>query len=142
MRRFCQALALTLLASTAVAEQKVVADDVDIHYIVLATMTLDPGVAEKYGLPRAPRKGFINISAVNNQPPYTSLETETTVEVKNLLGQVERIRLREIRELPARYSVGTFSFSPDETIRFRFEVKLPDGRVHVFEHQQQMFVEE
>lgn len=142
MIRYCWLALLSLLSPTTFSEQKVVAGDVDIHYVVLSTMSLDAGVAEKYGLPRAPRRGFINVSAVTNSPPLTALETVTTVEVKNLLGQVERVQLREIRELPARYSVGTFSFSPDETMRFVFAVRLPDGREHVFEHQQQMFVEE
>ncbi len=142
MIRSIFALTMCFLMTKAHAELKVVFEDIDIHYIVLSTMSLDPEVAAKYGIPRAPLKGFVNISAVSNKPPYTALATEASVEVKNLLGQIETIALKEIQELPARYSVGTFSFSPEETMRFRFHVRFADGREQSFEHQQQMFVEE
>lgn len=142
MIQLFRTLLVLLLASTAAAEQKIGLPGLDIHYIVLSTMDLSPDAAARYDIPRGPRRGFINISVVENEPPATSVSVQAKAEVKNLLGQVETVILREISEPPARYSVGTFSFSPDETMRFRFVVTLPDGQEHSFEHTQQMFVEE
>jgi len=135
-------LCLLLCCAPVNAEQKEIFEDADIHFIVLSSMNLDADIAAKYGLSRGPRKGFINISAVSNQPPHAAFGIKVEAEITNLLGQIEKVRLREIREASARYSVGSFSFSPEETMRFRFEVTFEDGRVYQFRHAQKMYVEE
>jgi hypothetical protein len=124
------------------AEQKEVFENVDIHFIVLSSMDLDADIAAKYGISRGPRKGFFNISAVAGTPPHAAIGISVIAEVTNLLGQVEKVSLREIREATARYSVGSFVFSPEETMRFRFQVTFEDGRTHQFSHTQKMYVEE
>lgn len=138
----CMFLCMILCSASVNAEQKEVFGDADIHFIVLSSMDLDADIAAKYGLSRGSSKGFINISAISNESPHTPFSIKVVAEVTNLLGQVETVSLREIRESIARYSVGSFSFSPEETIRFRFEVTFEDGRVYQFRHAQKMYVEE
>lgn len=142
MKRCIAAILLLWASGLSLAEQKVTKDGIDIHYIVLSTMDLAPDVAAKYGIERGPRKGFMNLSAVDADTVGGGLPIKVTAAVKNLLGQVETIELREVREPPARYSIGSFTFSPEETMRFSFTVEFEDGRRQTIEHEQKMFVEE
>lgn len=142
MTKWCVLLALLLSAASSRAEQKIVFDDVEIHYIVLPTTSLEAEIAEQYQLERAPRMGFVNISVLSAKAPFEALSAVVEVEVKNLLGQSNHPIMREIIEPPARYYLGTFDYSDEETMRLAISVTLPDGRSHYFEHSQKMYNEE
>ncbi len=142
MTKWCTLFALVIVLPHLQAEQKVVFDDVEIHYIVLPTTSLQAEIAEQYRLERAPRRGFVNISILPTQEPFEALSGVVEVNVKNLLGQVHRLEVREINEPPARYYLGTFDYSDEETMRMTISVTLPDGRTHRFEHSQKMYKEE
>ena len=142
MTKWCVFFALLMTTPLIRAEQKVVFDDVEIHYIVLPTTSLKAEIAEQYQLERAPRRGFVNISILAAQPPFEALSGVVEVDVKNLLGQSNQLVMREISEPPARYYLGTFDYSDEETMRLAIKVTLPDGRSHRFEHSQKMYNEE
>lgn len=137
------ALVLFLLVIPhGVAEQKEVFDGVEVHYIVLPTTSLSAEIATQYGIPRAPRRGFVNVSVLNSAKQFEAMSAQVSVQVKNLLGQNLLIEMREVNEPPARYYLGTFEYSDEETMRFTFSVTLPDGRSHTFLHSQKMFKEQ
>lgn len=142
MTKWCTLLVLVLAIAQLRAEQKVLFDDVEIHYIVLPTTSLQAGIAEQYQLERAPRRGFVNISILAAEVPFEALSAVVEVDVKNLLGQTHQLVIREINEPPARYYLGTFDYSDEETMRLTISVTLPDGRSHRFEHSQKMYNEE
>ena len=140
--KWCVLLALLLTTTPIRAEQKVVFENVEIHYIVLPTTSLQAEIAEQYQLERAPRRGFVNVSVLAAQAPFEVLSAVVEVEVKNLLGQSNHLIMREINEPPARYYLGTFDYSDEETMRMAISITLPDGRSHHFEHSQKMYNEE
>jgi Domain of unknown function (DUF4426) len=140
--KWCVLAALLLTSTSIHAEQKVVFEDVEIHYIVLPTTSLAPEIAEQYQLERAPRRGFVNVSILAALPPFEALSGVVEVEVRNLLGQSNHLAMREINEPPARYYLGTFDYSDEETMRLTIRVTLPDGRSHLIEHSQKMYNEE
>lgn len=135
-------LTLLLAIPCLRAEQKIVFDDVEIHYIVLPTTSLQAEIAAQYRLERAPRRGFVNVSILAAEEPFEALSAIVEVAVKNLLGQTIQLVMREINEPPARYYLGTFDYSDEETMRLEIKVTLPDGRSHRFEHSQKMYKEE
>lgn len=142
MKKWCVLLVLLLTTTPVRAEQKVVFENMEIHYIVLPTTSLEAEIAEQYQLERAPRRGFVNVSILSAQTPFEALSAVVEVEVKNLLGQSNRPIMREINEPPARYYLGVFDYSDEETMRLAISVTLPDGRSHHFEHSQKMYNEE
>jgi len=142
MTKWCVLVALLLATTPIRAEQKVVFEDVEIHYIVLPTTDLAVEIAEQYQLQRAPRRGFVTVSVLSALTPFEALSGVVEVEAKNLLGQSNHLIMREINEPPARYYLGTFDYSDEETMRLTISVTLPDGRSHRFEHSQKMYNEE
>ncbi|MCP5180868.1 MAG: DUF4426 domain-containing protein [Pseudomonadales bacterium] len=142
MKRLLVTLFALVCCCPAAAEQKETFDGIDVHYIVLPTTDLDADIAARYGIVRAPLTGFVNISMVVADGPFEALSGNVDVTVKDLLGNVVHLDMREISEPPARYYLGTFTYSNEETMRLRITVTLPDGRAHTFTHQQKMYREQ
>lgn len=119
------ALAVALWAATVSAEQSVRLGRLDVHYAVLASTFLDPGIAERYDIVRARDRGLVTVSALSEEgnPRAASVEGELT----NLLGQRSALEFREIVDGPAVYYIASFRYTDGEMLRFAITVETPDA---------------
>ncbi|MEM7077309.1 MAG: DUF4426 domain-containing protein [Pseudomonadota bacterium] len=130
-------LSTVLSPAVANAEQKRVFGDFEVHYIVLPTTFLRPDVANRYSITRAQDRALINISVLdgNGEP----VAARVTGRGENLLGQLQTLSFREVREPPAIYYLALLRHSDEEHIRFQIDVELPDGMPAQLEFQQKLY---
>lgn len=139
-RRHPPGLLLLLFAllpwAPARAEQKIDFPDWEVHWVVLNTLALEPDVAAEYGLVRAGDRALVNLSLRRKVPGGGTVAHPASVsgEVENLVGQIDGLDLREIREerfvrddgtegWNAIYYLGTVRYTDQDVLRFRFEVR-------------------
>lgn len=141
-------LASTLVSTLVMAqgEQKQVFGNTEVHYMLLNTKDLDVGVAEIYGIQRSGKLGFLMVSVLevnNNSELPTAVPAIIEARVKNLVGQMNTIKLEEIREQGGLYYVGTFRFANEDIYRFEIDVKTQADQSKAFQvrHQQRMYFE-
>lgn len=109
---------------SAYAEQKVVFNDYEVHYIGLTSSELKPEVAAVYGIERSRLLGYLSISVLKkDQPLPTPVDAEMTGKVFNLLGQSRELRFKRIQEDKAYYFVSTFEFDDGDMYRFELDAK-------------------
>lgn len=139
-----------LLSVTSVVwaqgEQKQVFGDTEVHYMLLNSQDLNPDVAKAYNIKRSGKVGFLMVSVLENQPgialpvPVPAL---IDARVINLIGQVNKIDLEEIKEQGGLYYVGSFPFYNEDIYRFEFDIKTHADQKSAFEvkHRQRMYFE-
>ncbi|MET0092885.1 MAG: DUF4426 domain-containing protein [Sedimenticola sp.] len=138
------ALLLMLAPLASVAENSTRAYGYAVHHNALPVTVLSPEIAKQYGLVRSKYRGMINISVIKEEAGTTG--TPVTARIKasslNLIGQMNELRLREIREGDAVYYISDFPITDQETITFRLEV-TPEGldRMIKAELKQQFFID-
>jgi len=127
MRLFVS-LWLCLMATFAMAEQKKVYGDIEVHYIGLTSSELDKDVAKSYGIPRSRALGYLSISVlktgVSELPVAWNAKLEG--EVSNLIGQTRTLSFTRIQETNALYFYSTFDFYDSDMYRFHLKV-TPEG---------------
>lgn len=132
MKHLLTAVFMLLVSASALAdrgEQKKIFGNYEVHYIGLTTSFLTEDVAEAYGITRSGSLGFLSISvletfAQGGMPEARSAKMTGTL--KNLIGQVNDLEFKEIRETNAIYYIATFRFDESETYRIHLEV-TPEG---------------
>ncbi|ABC33006.1 conserved hypothetical protein [Hahella chejuensis KCTC 2396] len=118
-------LALTLVGRPALAEQKQVFGDYEIHYIALPTTILDPEVATRYELPRSKSTGFVNISVLKKQEDGSMRAVSAFIrgKVNNPVQQSRSLDFRRINEGDALYQIAQFWYSQGEVLTFQLEIQ-------------------
>lgn len=121
------ALALLSAAGPALAETSQCGDHT-VHHIAVNSTFIQPEIAEQYGIVRASRSAFLNISVLRNETGGKTTPVTATLSggKSNLMQQSSDIAFKEVREGSAIYYIGQFEFSNAELLRFRVEV-LPEG---------------
>jgi hypothetical protein len=122
-------LAISLLAPlSAGADNSTSADGYVIHHNAFTADTLDPAVAQRYGIQRSKQRGVINVSVIKEKAGTTGLPTAARVEVDatNQNGQKQRVPMRELKDQEAVYYIGEFPVQHQETLNFAIEV-TPQG---------------
>lgn len=125
--RWIAALALALHAFVAHAEQYVDAGEFRVHYAAINTTQLTPEVARQFGVERTRNRILLVLNAQQEvggryQPvPATAAGTATT-----LLGHVQKLVLRPIREADVHYVIATFETLDGEFMTVDTQV-LPSG---------------
>jgi hypothetical protein len=132
-------LLLSAIAFPAAAEQFRSFDDVDVHYIVVNTLFLQPDVAARFGLVRGNDRAIVNLSVLQHDGAAL-LGTVTGVTI-NLLGQRVPLEFKVTREGEAVYYIAELRFTDQDVLRFDLTVDLPDRAPMRLEFQQQMYVE-
>ena len=104
--------------------------DYQIHYNTFTTGSLQPEVAQAYGIVRSRYQGMSNISVLKKQADgrYKPVEAIVTCDVSNLAGQSVGLAFRSIREPNAIYQITTFNFTEDEPTRFRLKVRFDPNK--------------
>lgn len=146
MRSILTGLVIVLFSLSAMAEQKQVFGDTEVHYMILNSKELNANVAESYGIQRSSKLGFLMVSVLDAQASNdvpVAIPALIKARVVNLIGQVNNIELEEIREQGGLYYVGTFSFYNEDIYRFEFDVKTSSEQASPYQvrHQQRMFFE-
>lgn len=132
--------ALILAGSPALAEQKQDFGDFVVHYSAQNTVELDPEVARKSGISRSPQLAMVMVTV--QEKTGEAVAAGVSGLARNLLGQVQPLEMREIREGASIYYLGLFTISNMETQTFDFAIE-PKGVSQPFKlrFSQQFFVD-
>ncbi|MCB1760316.1 MAG: DUF4426 domain-containing protein [Gammaproteobacteria bacterium] len=99
-----------------------------VHHNAIPTAILTPEIAGSYNIVRSKYRGLLNISVIQEKAGTTG--TAVTAEVRaqsiNLIGKIQDIAMREIREEQAIYYIGEYPIVDNETLTFNLEV-TPSG---------------
>ena len=137
MRRAAVAV-LVLAAGALSAEQKQAFGDYEVHYSVFNPSFLRAEVADRYGVVRGRDKAVVNVSI---QDEERSVAVSVTGTVKNLLGQLQPLDFREVKEGEAVYYLATLTYQDRDTLRFEITADLPGYGPAVVRFQQTLYWE-
>lgn len=111
----------------------------DVHYVVIRTSFLKPEIAALHGIVRGPDRALLNISVIGTDG--LPVAAEVTGRLRNLLEQEAPLEFQEVREGEAVYYLAPVKHTDRETLRFRIEIRPPDGSIQHLEFQQQLYVD-
>lgn len=117
-------LGICLLAPlSATADNSTAADGYVVHHNAFTADTLDPAIAQRYGIQRSKQRGVINVTVVKEKAGTTGTPVAARVEVSatSLSGQKLRVPMRELKEQEAIYYIGEFPVQDQETLEFAIE---------------------
>lgn len=125
------------------AEQVEVRDDYKIHYSAFGSTVLKPEIAAHYELTRSRYQGVLNIAVQKTtetgHKPQTAMVNAT---VKNLLGQSQNVKFKEIREGDAIYYIGAFRFNNEDDLIFSISVQPNEGvEPYTFSFQKRFYAD-
>jgi hypothetical protein len=129
---------IALLALPSSAEQFKAFDDIEVHYVVVNTLFLDPDVAKHYGVVRANDRAIVNLSVLGADGKARSADVAGVTV--NLLSQQATLTFATIREGESIYYIAPIRYTDQDVLRFRIAVKLPDRDPMNVEFQQLMYV--
>lgn len=127
MRRFVTSALLLLCSLGAAAEQYVDDGPFRVHYAAVNTTALTPEVARQFGVARTRNEILLVLNAQQRidgryvPVPATASGTATT-----LLGHVQTLELRAVREAEVHYVVASFQTLDGEFMTIDAQV-LPQG---------------
>ncbi len=115
-------------ANATMQEASVTAGDVSIRASVVPTASLNPAVADRYGIPPGPGSVMLLVG-VRQGPPMreAALPARISATATDLRGVRSRIEMREIRTGDLVDYVGTLRMRPPETLRFELQVEHAAG---------------
>jgi hypothetical protein len=133
-------LALLLACGQALAVQKQEFDGYTVHYNAKNSSELNPEVARRHRISRDPKLAMVMVTVQDSTGAAVS--ASMSGQARNLLGQVQLLEMREIREGLSIYYLGLFSISNRETQAFDFSIQ-PAGAAQGFKlgFSQQFFVD-
>ena len=99
--------------------------DYTVHYNAFNSTFLQPEVAKRYNIERAPREKLINISILKNGKP---VKAEVKVETSNLMAQKTDRKTQQINDGDAVYYIASFSIVNDELLHFTIKVTPEDSK--------------
>ena len=129
-----------LLALAGQAEQKAAFGDYAVHYVVFNASFLRPQIAERYGIVRGRDKALANVSVLDADG--RAVEAPVTGSFRNLLGQVETLRFRAVREGDALYYLASLTYPHAEALRFEIVADLPGHGPATIAFQQTLYWED
>lgn len=132
---------LLLLSGNAFANQNVEKiGDLEIHYIGLPSIVLQPEIAKHYAIERSRYNGFVNISVLDtskkNKP---AKRVGVSGSATNLVGQKIPLEFQQVIEGEAIYYLATIKYPNDETYRFNILIN-DNGKQHRVKFTQKFYV--
>ncbi|MYE14498.1 MAG: DUF4426 domain-containing protein [Gammaproteobacteria bacterium] len=121
--RWAGVAAAILLAAGGHAEQKAVFGEYAIHYTVFNASFLRPEIAERYGIVRGLDRALANVSVLD--AAGRAVEAPVTGSFRNLLGHVEPLRFRTVRQGDSVYYLASLTYPHAEALRFEIVADLP-----------------
>jgi len=129
---------IALIALPSSAEQFKAFDDIEVHYVVVNTLFLEPDVAKQYGVVRAKDRAIVNLSVLGADGK--ALLADVSGVAVNLLSQQGPLAFSTIREGESIYYIAPIRYTDQDVLRFRIAVKVPDREPMNLEFQQLMYV--
>jgi hypothetical protein len=126
-----------LLSFSAAADQFKAFDGIEVHYIVINTLFLQPDVAARYDVVRAGDRAIVNLSIIDENG--TAMVGEVTGSTINLLGQTAALQFSVTDEGDAIYYIAPLRYTDQDVLRFRLTITVPGRAPMNLEFQQQMF---
>lgn len=126
---------LSLFTSLALAEQKQVFGEYEVHYIGLTSSELDADVAHLYGIERSRALGFLNISVLKTQKDGAlpvPVDAKISGRIMNLIGQSRELSFTRIQETGALYFYSTFRFDDQDMYNIILQV-TPEGQQRTYD---------
>ena len=125
------ALVALLLAPPALAQRSERFGPYELHYNVVNTTFLAPGVASAYGITRGDRRALLNLavrehSGGDPEAPAVGRPMQLKGRSWDLLQREEQLDFREIREGQAVYYIAEFEFLNEEWRHFELHFR-PEG---------------
>lgn len=128
-----------LLQSTAIAEEKTLLGDWEVHHIVLSTTFLTPEIAKANNIVRSKYNALVNISVLDSKDK-TAQNVSITGTARNLLGNTKKLSFKKVTEGDAIYYLAVFSYAHKE--KFRFDINIQQGNeTKTLQLQQEMYVD-
>lgn len=97
-----------------------------VHYSAMPSTLIAPEVARAAGITRSSSRALLNVAvrADSDDGLGEPVAAEVTANVRNSVGQLQSLRMREVREADAVYYLGDARFSDRDTLDFEIEVMI------------------
>ncbi|PLW70968.1 DUF4426 domain-containing protein [Pseudohalioglobus lutimaris] len=137
-------LATLLPALPATAQLSEMFGPYELHYSVVNTTFIEPGVAATYGITRGTTRAILNLSVrersgdIGSVPRTMQLQGTTW----DLMRKTDELAFQEIREGPAIYYIAELDFLDEEWRHFEVHFR-PEGaqQTYTFELKHQMYTD-
>lgn len=129
-----------LISTSAIAEQKHVFSNLEVHYIALPSTFIEPYIATQYGLKRSKYTGLVNISVLDKEQQLLPIEADLIGVGRNLIGQTEKLTFKKITEGKSIYYIATYPFTNEEIVKFEVQIKA-QGKTNLLKFQHKYYVE-
>ena len=117
-------------------------DNLEVHYIGLPSIILQPNIAKTYGIERSRYNGFVNISVLDSSVEgKPALNVGLSGTAINLAGQRIALDFDKITEGKAIYYIAQLKYTDQEIIKFELLIN-DNGKQHTLKFQQKFYVEE
>ena len=133
---FVLSVALTPVLS---AEQYLRVGSAKAHYIVLNTMFLEPRIAAEYDIVRGNDRAIVNISVISKDG--IAVKSRLNGEVRNLLGQIQKLDFKEVAEAEAIYYIAALTYTNRDVLRFDVTVVTDEQPTTRLQFQQRMYLD-
>lgn len=139
-------LFLGVLSLSLSAAQFTTVGDYVIHYNAINTSILTTDVAKQYKLSRSKHRGLLNISVRKKgsakNPQDHAVAAKVSATATNLNGQLQNIKIKEVREGEAIYYIGEVRIDNAETLNFKVDVDAEhQGKTHEIKFKQEFFID-
>ncbi|GLS89653.1 hypothetical protein GCM10007916_07200 [Psychromonas marina] len=136
MLKLLFAALFTLVSLPSIAEQKQDFANLEVHYIALPSMFIEPAIAAQYGLKRSKHTGLVNISVLDKNQQSMPIEAQLIGIGRNLIGQKQQLAFKKIKEGKSIYYIATYPFTNEEIVKFDVQIKAQDKTNRLkFEHK-------
>ncbi|PKG38805.1 DUF4426 domain-containing protein [Psychromonas sp. Urea-02u-13] len=140
MFKIILAIFFSTLALPATAEQKQDFSNLEVHYIALPSTFIEPYIATQYGLKRSKYTGLVNISVLDKNQQSMPIEANLIGSGRNLIGQIEQLKFKKIKEGKSIYYIATYPFTNEEIVKFDVQIKA-QNKTHRLKFQHKFYVE-
>jgi hypothetical protein len=109
----------------------------ELHYIVIPTTMLKPSIAAEYDISRGKDRALINVSVLNREKK--AVNAVITGDSQNLLGQLQNLDFKQVKEGDAIYYLAEIRFADQEVHRIKIEASAPDGKSTLLKFNQKLY---
>ncbi len=122
------ALLLLLLSLSVRAEQYIDQGDYRIHYSAINSTQLTPEVARSFNVKRTRGEALLVLNAQRRDAEgrYQPVAATASGQARSLIGQVEKLQLRAVRESEVHYLLAPFEVLDGEFLTLELSVS-PEG---------------
>jgi hypothetical protein len=119
--------ALVLTAALAPAQaESVRSGEYTLYYSAMPSTMIAPDVARAAGITRSSSRALLNVAVRRDSTDGLGepVPADITANVRNPVGQLQALRMREVREADAIYYLGEARFADRDTLDFEIEATI------------------